>query len=97
MIADHRRELKSVELRHRNVHKYDRHFVAQQLLERLPARGRLDEILAQLFEDHFVAEKLCRLIVDDQDIHRIAIALDSHSPCLIDVARCEAPKAVAQC
>ena len=46
MVADHCRQLKSVELRHRDVHKDDRDFIAQQLLERLTTRGGLDEILA---------------------------------------------------
>ena len=65
MVADHRRQLKPVELRHRDVHKNDRNFVTQEQLKRLAARRRLDQILAQLFKDHFVAKKLCRLIVDD--------------------------------
>ena len=50
MVANHRGQLKSVKLGHRDVDKDDRDFVTQQLLKRLPAGRRLDEILAQALQ-----------------------------------------------
>jgi hypothetical protein len=46
------------------------------------SRQQADLPTQLLFKDHFVAKKLCWLIVDDQDIHRIAIALHGGPPAL---------------
>ena len=40
-----------------------------KLRERLLSGRRLNQILAELFQDDFVTEKLRRLIVDEKDIH----------------------------
>jgi hypothetical protein len=95
MIADHRSQLKSVELGHRDVDENDRDLATQQLLERLPSRTRLDERFPELLEDHFVTQQLRRLIVHEEYVDRISIALHGRRP--TDAARCEAPKAVAPC
>ena len=47
MLADHRRELEAVELRHADVDQDDRDLVLEQLLQRFLAGRRLDEILAR--------------------------------------------------
>ena len=48
MLADHRRELEAVELRHADVDQDDRDFVLEQVFQRLARRRRLDEILAEV-------------------------------------------------
>ena len=68
MLADHRRQLEPVELRHADVHQDDGNLLLEQLLERLPRRRRLDQILSQAFENRLVAEQLGGLIIDQQDI-----------------------------
>ena len=47
VLADHRRQLEAVELRHAHVNQDDGDILLEQLLERLPGRSGLDEILAQ--------------------------------------------------
>ena len=69
MLADHGGKLEAVELRHHHVDQHDRHVLGlEQDTERLVRRGRLDQVLAQLGEDDLVAQKLRRLIVDQQDV-----------------------------
>ena len=48
MLADHRRELEAVELRHADVDQDDRDVRLEQLLQRLAADARLDQVLAEL-------------------------------------------------
>ena len=96
VLADHRGQLESVEFGHRDVDEDDRNVLTQQLLQRLPSRSRLDQIFAELLQDHFIAEQLRRLIVDQQDVHWIADCA-ALRPGLTDAARCEAPKAVVPC
>ena len=76
MIADHRRELEAVELRHDDVDQHDGDVVAQQVIEGFPRRARGNEVLAQLLEDRTIGEQLRRLIVDEKDVDRLAA-----SPC----------------
>ncbi len=68
MLANHGSELKAVDLRHHDVDQHDRHVVLQQDPQRLFRRVRLDEVLAELTEDHLVAQELCRLVVDKEDV-----------------------------
>ena len=42
--------------------------VFKQVLQRLPRRTGLDQVLAQLAQDDLVAEQLRRLIVDQQNV-----------------------------
>ena len=68
MLADHRGELEAVELRHADVHQDDGDLVLEQLLQRLLAGRGLDQILAQLAQDHLIGEQLRGLVVDQQDV-----------------------------
>ncbi len=68
VLANHRRQLESVQLRHADVHQDDRDFLLEQLLECFPGgRGR-HQTLAEVGQDRLVAEELGRLIVDQQDV-----------------------------
>ena len=75
MLADHRRELKAVELRHADVDQDDRDLVLEQNLQRLARRRRLDQILAESAQNHFVGEQLRGLIVDQEDIDLVDRAM----------------------
>jgi hypothetical protein len=68
VLADHRRQLEPVQLGHAHVHEDDGNILFQQLLERLPGRSRLDESLAEIGENRLIAQKLGRLVVDQQDV-----------------------------
>ena len=48
MLADHRGELKAVELWHADVDQDDGDILLEQLLQRLPGGSSLDEIFAEL-------------------------------------------------
>ena len=68
MLADHRRELKAVELRHADVDQHDRDFVLEQKFQRFARRRRLDQILAESAQNHLVGEQLRGLIVDQENV-----------------------------
>ena len=68
MPADHLRELKAVEIRHAYVDEHDGHVRFQQRPQRLAGVVRLDQVFAELAEDHLVAQQLRRLIVDEQNV-----------------------------
>ena len=68
MLADHRRQLEAVELRHADIHQDDGDIVLQQLLQRLARRRGFDQIFAETRQNDLVAQELCRLIVDQQDV-----------------------------
>ena len=68
MPADHLRQLEAVEIGHADVDEHDGDVGLQQRAQRLAGRVRLDQILAELAEDHLVAQQLRRLIVDEQDV-----------------------------
>ena len=57
-----------------DIDQHDGDLVSQQLLERLVGRARLDQVLAKLGKDHLVAQQLGRLVVDQQDVDRLARA-----------------------
>ena len=94
MFADHRRQLEAIEVRHDDIDQHDGDLMSQQVLQRLVGRVRLDEVLAKLGKNHLVAQQLGRLIVDQQDVDRLAWA---HGCALSDAARCAAPTATALC
>ena len=71
--------------------------MTQQLLERLAPRAGLDQVFAELLQDHFVTEQLRRLIVDEKNIYRIRDCDPYATTDLSDAAKCEAPKAAAPC
>ena len=95
MVADHRSELEAVEVGHAHVHEHDRHVVAQELVERLARRGRLQERLVELLEDDLVAQQLRRLVVDEEDVDPVVAvhAIGSIS----DAATCAEPTGAAPC
>ena len=68
MLADHRRQLEAVELRHADVDQHDRDVRLQQMFQRLAAGGGLDQILPELLQDDLIGEQLRRLIVDQQNV-----------------------------
>ena len=70
MFADHRRQLEAIEVRHDDIDQHDGDLVSQQLLQRLVGRVRLDQVLAELGQDHLIAQQLGRLVVDQQDVDR---------------------------
>ena len=70
--ADERRGLEAVHLGHVDVEEDDREIAAEQALERLPARGRHDEVLADIDEDRLEGDQLPRIVVDDEDVDRNA-------------------------
>jgi hypothetical protein len=74
MLADHRGELETVQLRHAHVHQDDCDLVPEQVLERLLAGRGLDQIVAELAQDHLVGEQLRGLVVDQQDIDLVVVA-----------------------
>ena len=79
MPVHHVRELKAVDLGHADVHQDDGDIVSEQLLHRLAGRPGLDQVLAQLTEDRFVAEQLPSLIIDHEYVGSIAFV---HGPFL---------------
>ena len=93
MFANHRGQLKSVQFGHRDIDKDDSDVVPQQLLKRFSSGRSLDEILAKLSQDDFVAEKLRRLIVDQKNIHRVPARMHLPLRNLSDEAKCEEPTA----
>jgi hypothetical protein len=94
VLADHGSQLEPVELRHADVHQDDGDILLEQLLERLPGRSGLDEILAQLAEDRLVAQELGRLVVDQQNID-LVIRCHRFSPLLERFPVPAEPKAAA--
>ena len=68
MIVDHRRGLEAVHARHADVEQHHRELVLHQARERLHARARADEVLAELAQDRFVGQQPRRLVVDQQDV-----------------------------
>ncbi len=75
MLADHRRKLKAVEIRHADVDQHDGDVVLEQELQRFPRRRRLDQILVEFAEDDVVSKQLVRLVVDQQHVDFLAHGL----------------------
>jgi hypothetical protein len=68
MIANHRRELKTVQLRHANIDQDDGGLVLEQKFQRLARRRCLDEVFPELAKNLFVGQQLRRLIVHQEDV-----------------------------
>src|SRR5215469_11281074 len=68
VLADHRRQLKAVEIGHADIDQNDRHIAFQQQLQRLRRRAGLDQVLPDLVQDCFIAQQLGRLIVDQENV-----------------------------
>ena len=68
MLADHRRQLEAVELRHAHVDEDDRNLLLEQVFQRFLGRSGFDQPLVQPGEDGLIAQELGRLVVDQQDI-----------------------------
>ena len=95
MLADHRRQFEAVEVRHADVDQHDRDLVPQQVLQCLAGGVRLDQILAELGEDHLIAHQLRRLVIDQQDVDLVAWLMRTAS--FNDAATCAVPTAAARC
>jgi hypothetical protein len=74
VLADHRRQLEPVQLRHAHVHQQNGNVSLQKMRERLPRRAGLDQVLPQLAQDRLIAEELTRLIVDQEDVDLVVLA-----------------------
>ena len=96
MLADHRGELEAVELRHADVHQDDRDLVLEQMLQRLLAGRGLDQVLAQLAQDHLIGQQLRGLVVDQQDVDLVVLAIMRRFASS-GAATCAAPTAAARC
>ena len=68
MFADHRGKLEAVELRHADVHQHDGDLVLEELFQRLLAGRGLDQVLAQLAQNHLIGEQLAGLVIDQQNV-----------------------------
>jgi CheY-like chemotaxis protein len=71
MLVDHARGLEAVHAGHVDVEQDQRALALHQVLERLRARARFDEILGERREDRPVGEQARRLVVDEQDVDGI--------------------------
>jgi len=71
MIADHPSEFKPVELRHADIGENDSDVRLEKVLERLSGGPGCDQILSEVLQYRLIAEELCRLIVDKQNVDRI--------------------------
>ncbi len=78
VLADHRRQLVAVELRHAHVHQHDRDLGLEQVLQRLGGRARRDQRVAEIAEDRLVGQQLRRLIVDEQDVDAVDAGRRAH-------------------
>src|SRR5262249_1710005 len=68
MLTDHGGKLKPVEIGHAHIHENDGHVHFQELIESLAPRGGLEKIFAELPQDHLVAQKLRRLIINEKNV-----------------------------
>ena len=68
MLADHRRQLEPVELRHADIDQDDSRLVLEQELQSLACRGRLDQVFPEIAKDFLVGEQLRGLIVHQEDV-----------------------------
>src|SRR4029077_5625314 len=71
MIADHPSEFKPVELRHADIAQNDSDVLLEKMLERLPGGPGFDQVFSEALQCRLIAEELCRLIVDKQNVDRI--------------------------
>ena len=67
MLADQRRQLEAVELRHAHVDEDDRNLLLEQVFQRFLGRSGFDQPLVQPGEDGLIAQELGWLVVDQQD------------------------------
>ena len=71
MLANHRRQLESVQLWHTHVDENDGNIVFQKAFKGFPCGGRLDQIFSELLQNYLIGEQLCRLIVHQEDVDRV--------------------------
>src|SRR5580692_127821 len=69
MLANGVGQLKAVHVWHAHVHQDYGDVGLEQSVQSFTGGVRLDEILIQIPKDNFVAQKLCRLVIDHQDIN----------------------------
>ena len=68
MFADHGGKLEAIELRHAHVDENDGDVLLEKLLQSLAGGRRFDEILTELGKNGLVAQELCRLVIDQQNV-----------------------------
>jgi hypothetical protein len=66
MVADHRRQLKAVDIRHVDVDENDGDVMPKQKLERFGGVAGAQQIFTNILEDCPIGQKLGRLIVDEE-------------------------------
>ena len=71
VLANHRRKLEPVQIRHADVDEDQCDVVLQQTLERLARRARFQQRLADFGEHDLMAQELRLLIVDQKDVHLV--------------------------
>src|SRR5665647_451616 len=94
MPADHLGELETVEIGHADIDKHNGDVGLQQRAERFARRIGFDQVLAQLAEDHLVAQELRGLVVNEQNVDWLA---STHRCGPSDAATCAARPAAARC
>ena len=109
MLADDFGKFKAVYLGHADIHQDDRNFDFAVISRALLWQICLDQVLAQIGQDGFIAQQLSRLIVHHQDVHRVSdrdhfCALAPRHVCslaarnnAIDAATCAEPTVIARC
>src|SRR6202000_399988 len=68
MLADDIRELKSIDVRHADIHENNGNIVLQKDVQSLRGRSGLNEIGVQSLKNHLVTEELGRLVVHHEDV-----------------------------
>jgi hypothetical protein len=95
VVPDHRSELKPVEVGHADVHQHDGDIIAQELIERVTSRGRLEQRLVERLEDYLIAQELRRLVVDEKDVDPV-VAVHARRP-ISGATTCEVQRGAARC
>ena len=71
MVAYQSRQFEAVEFGHADIDQDERDVRLEKHAQRFARRACLDEVLAEITKDHFVAEEFARLIVDEKNIDLI--------------------------
>ena len=71
VLAHHRRQLESVELRHADIDQDHGHVGVEQMIERLARGTRRNQRFTEPAEHRLVAQQLARLIVDEKNVRLV--------------------------
>ena len=70
------RQFEPVDFRHADSHEHDRNFRPEQMAQCLAGGVCLEQIHIQVGQDRLVDEKLCGLVVNEQDVHLLGLGSD---------------------